>query len=352
MLVAGGIALGATEAFGAAGPRAAAVPAAKRAAIKAVALPAGFNGLIAYGRQGKVEHVRCVGLADIEAGRPFTEATQIRWGSVTKWLVSVAVLRLVEAKRLSLDAPIGTYLPDLPPETGGQVRLRHLLSNTSGIPDLLGRQVKVEPELRRSTVSAAAMAARFAGGDLAFVPGQGWDYAALNWVLVAAIVEQVTGEKLAAVVGRLVFGPLGMTSAGFVQSDQPPLPALAAAYTATLPPVRKMGPVPPALAGSGNAAGGVRDAMRAAHGIFHGSLLRPASRAALTTIAWPDEEYALGGRVRSIDGEPWGWETGKVEGYRTHIAHCLSRSETIVVFDTTDMVQSTIGGWVTAIARA
>jgi D-alanyl-D-alanine carboxypeptidase len=76
------------------------------------------------------------------------------------------------------------------------------------------------------------------------------------------------------------------------------------------------------------------------------------SRAALTTVRWPEQEYALGGRVHPIDGRSWAWETGKVEGYRTHIAHRLDRSETVVVFNTTDMDQGVIGGWVEAIVRA
>jgi hypothetical protein len=113
-----------------------------------------------------------------------------------------------------------------------------------------------------------------------------------------------------------------------------------------------MAPIPPFVAASGNAAGTLRDAVRAAHGIFHGTLLSAASRRELTTIRWPEQEYALGGRVHPIDGTLWAWETGKVEGYRAHIAHRLDRSETIVIFNTTDTVQSQIGTWIEAIARA
>ncbi len=69
-------------------------------------------------------------------------------------------------------------------------------------------------------------------------------------------------------------------------------------------------------------------------------------------IRWPEQEYALGGRVHSIDGDLWAWETGKVQGYRAHIAHRLGRSETIVIFNTTDIEQSEISSWVEAIARA
>lgn len=331
---------------------AAARPDAKAGAIDAVALPPSFIGVLAYGRGGRIEHLRCVGMADVEAGRPVTPATRFKWGSASKWATSAAVLRLVEQGRVSLDAPVTTYLPGFRRDTGDRVRVAHLLSNTSGIPDLMSRQLGVEPALRASNATPAEIIARFAGGDLLFAPGEGWDYAALNWVIVAAIVQAVTGQMLAAFVTDTVFRPLGMASTGFAQADQPAMPTLAAAYTGAVPPVRKMRPVPAFVAASGNVASTPADAFRAAHGIFHGGLIAPASRATLTTIRWQPEHYALGGRVREIASEPWAWESGKVEGYRAQIAHRLSRSETIVVFNTTDMDQSVIGDWVEGIARA
>jgi CubicO group peptidase (beta-lactamase class C family) len=324
----------------------------KRHAIDAIQLPAGFNGALAYGRRGRIEHARYVGMADVEAAKPVTPTTQFKLGSASKWLTSVTVLRLVDQKRMSLDAPISTYLPDFRRDTGERVLLKHLLSNTSGIPDLLTRQIATEPELRTSTASAAAIVSRFAGGDLAFQPGKGWDYAALNWAILCAILERASEEPLPQLIGRLVLRPLGMSRTGFAQSDQPEMPNLAAAYGNVTPPVRKMAPVPPFLAASGNGASTVGDAIRAAHGIFHGPILSAASRQELTTIRWADQEYALGGRVHPINDELWAWETGKVQGYRTHIAHRLAKSETVVIFNTTDMVQSEITSWVEAIARA
>ncbi|MHA6724308.1 serine hydrolase domain-containing protein, partial [Sphingomonas sp. RS2018] len=303
-------------------------------------------------RDGRIEHVRTSGFADVEARTPFAVTTAIRWGSASKWLTSVAALRLIEQGKLRLDAPIITYLPQFRADTGKRVLVQHLLSNTSGIPDLLSRQIATEPELRTSTATTSEIVKRFAGGDLAFQPGEGWDYAALNWAIVAQILEAASGEPFPALMRRLVLQPLNMFGAGFVQHDQPALQHLAAAYSSVAPPVRKMATVPAFLAASGNVAGTVNDAVRAAHGIFHGRLLAPSSRTALARIRWPAQEYALGGRIHPIADDPWAWETGKVQGYRTHIAHRIARSETVVVFNTTDMEQSQIGTWVETIAQA
>lgn len=329
-----------------------AAPSTKRQAIDGILLSADFNGVLAYGRQGKLEHIRSVGLADVEGKRPVTRHTQFKWGSASKWLASATALRLVERDLLSLDAPVSTYLPDFRRDTGDRVLFKHLLSNTSGITDLLVPAIKADRSLLNSTGSPAEILSRFGSGDLKFTPGEGWDYTPLNWVIVAAILERLTDRPLAELVRQMVLQPLQMTETGYAQVGQPAMPQLAAAYGSVVPPIRKMTAVPAYLAGSGNTASTARDAVRAAHGIFHTGLLSDRSRRELTTLRWPDQEYALGGRVHPIGTDPWAWETGKVEGYRALIAHRLRRSETIVIFNTTDMSQSQIGDWVETIATA
>jgi D-alanyl-D-alanine carboxypeptidase len=346
-LIAGGLAWGVATATSAK-----AVYTTKRQAIEGIILPPDFNGALAYGRQGKLEHIRCIGLADVEGKRPVTPHTQFKWGSASKWLASATALRLVERNTLSLDAPITTYLPDFRRDTGDRVLIKHLLSNTSGITDLLVPAIKADRSLLNSTETPAAVLVKFGRGDLKFTPGAGWDYTPLNWVIVAAVLERITGKPLAELVRQTVLQPLRMTETGYAQVGQPTMPELAAAYGSVVPPVRKMTAVPAYLAGSGNTASTARDAVRAAHGIFHTGLLSAGSKRELTQLHWPDQEYALGGRVHPFSNEPWAWETGKVEGYRALIAHRLRQSETIVIFNTTDIAQSQIGGWAETIATA
>ena len=303
-----------------------------------------FAGVVATARGGRMVDAIGVGAADIEAGLPNDPMrTRFAFGSASKWLAAVAVLRLVEEGRLALDRPITAYLPGFRGDTGARVTLRHLLSNTSGIPDLLGRAAKADPAVRASRDGSAVMVARYADGDLLFAPGLGWGYHVLNWVIVHAIVERVTGVPFERTLDRLVFRPLAMRSAGLVDNAHPPTGDVAAAYGATLPAVRKMTLTPAFAAASGTVYGTAAEAVRAAHGIFSTGLLMPASRAALTTIMWPTENYALGGRVRDIGGRRWAWEPGKIEGYRALIAHDLAGDRTIAIFNNTDMPQGTIG---------
>lgn len=316
----------------------------------AALVPAAFSGIVLRARLGRTVFVRSYGYADLTTRHPVRETTRFAFGSGSKWLTSVAVLKLVEAGTLDLDRPLIAYLPDLRADAAGLVTLRHLLSNTSGIPDLMSRALGKEPELRRSTATAATMVARFAGGDLAFPPGSSFDYAALNWAIVVAVIERVTGKPFATVMHDIVYAPLRLRTVVNANAGFAAVPDMAHAYRLGEPPVEKMTPVPAFVAASGNAVGTAQDAMRAAHGIFATAFLSAASRRTLTTVRWPAEEYALGGRIHALGGGHWAWEAGKVEGYRALVAQNLAQDETIVVFNNTDLPQATLATLVEGIA--
>lgn len=82
------------------------------AAIDAFVTSQHFQGVILIAKAGKQVFSRAIGLADIAAQRPATLDTPYAVASISKWLTSIAVLRLVDAGRLDLDAPITRYLPD------------------------------------------------------------------------------------------------------------------------------------------------------------------------------------------------------------------------------------------------
>jgi len=186
------------------------------------------------------------------------------------------------------------------------------------------------------------MAVRFALGDLTFEPGSQFDYSALNWVIVRAILERVTGKPFAALMRELVIKPAGSKGIGIAANGFGNVYGLAPAYRSTNPPIRKNDPVPAFAAASGSFYANTSELIMAAHRIFGSRLLSAASRRALLAVRVPEEGYALGGRVRVVNGRAWAWETGKVGGYRTHLAHDVKGDRSIAVLGNTDMAQSTI----------
>ncbi|GAA4040171.1 serine hydrolase domain-containing protein [Sphingomonas rosea] len=331
---------GVTAATLLAGTARAARPSPADPLIDAFAREHGFSGSVSLARRGRITHQRLFGLADRERRLAVTPATTFRIGSVSKWFTALAVLRLVERGQMRLAAPIGSYLPTLGAAYAA-VPLEHILANDSGIPDRVTQAIGKEPALRTSREGSAAMVARFGDGPLAFQPGAKFDYAFFNWVLVHAALERVTGKPFEQVLRDEVFRPLGLARAGFVDTRDGEIPGLASAYGSDGHP--KIVRVPPFGGASGNIHASAADLVRAAHGVFEtGRLLRPATRADLLRVRVPSENYALGGRVRTIAGHRVAWETGKVQAYRTHLAHVVGEDRAVLVLNNSDMNQDTL----------
>jgi D-alanyl-D-alanine carboxypeptidase len=313
--------------------------AARDAAIDSFLKKLPFQGVILIGKSGKPVFARAIGMADIEAARPATLQTPYAIASISKWLTSIAIQCLVEVGKLDLDAPITRYLPDYRADTGAKVTLRRLMSNTSGVPNAFTAAVKADPNLVTSNVSAAEAVKLWAMGDLAFEPGTKFDYALTNWIIVVAIVEAVTGKVFSTAMGELVLTPLGLSSTTSVTP-----PGMAAAYRTVDPLVRQMDANRPAfLAAGGGFISTAGDLLMAAHRVFDGGFLPIARKRELLTVIWPEEDYALGGRVRSlfVDGMPrvFAWETGRTAGYRSVLGHRFDDQTTIVLLNNTGLSQ-------------
>ena len=171
-----------------------------------------FQGVVLIGKAGKPIYSRTIGFADIEAKKPTTLDTPYVIASISKWLTSTAILKLVEAGKLDLDAPISTYLPDYRADTGGKVKLRQLMTNISGVPNGFSTWTKAnpDPDLFKKSFTTAEAVKLWCSGDLAFEPGTKFDYALTNWVIITAIIEAVTGKPYAQAMAELVTGPLGL----------------------------------------------------------------------------------------------------------------------------------------------
>ena len=162
------------------------------------------------------------------AGTPLKADTMFQLASMTKAVVSVAAMQLVEAGKLALDAPLGALLPDLAdPQVidgfgdDGSVRLRpakrpitlrHLLAHTAGFgydfasPDLIRARGPDGPP-QPGTLAALK-------SPLLFDPGDGWMYGVnTDWVGLA--VEAASGQRLDAYIADHITGPLGMVDTVF-----------------------------------------------------------------------------------------------------------------------------------------
>ena len=186
------------------------------------AYPAGQPGaavLIARGDQVLLR--KGYGLADLEHQSAMRPDRQFRIASISKQFTAVAVLQLVAAGRMKLDddaAAIDPALFTLLP--GVHVTIRQLLTHTSGLKNYSDLdQFRNQPT---QTMSVAYLLGLIARHPLRFTPGTAWEYSNTGYLVLADLVEQVTGQSFNTYLTRSVFAPAGLTRtfAGTAQTGE------------------------------------------------------------------------------------------------------------------------------------
>jgi CubicO group peptidase (beta-lactamase class C family) len=192
------------SAAGPAGPMRPRIDRFVEAAMRRNALP----GLaLAVTRGDRIVHLEGYGRSGV--GPPVTPETQFLVASLSKSFTAVAVLQLVEAGRLDLDAPVRRYLPAFmvaDPQAVERITIRHLLNQTSGLAD---RSLWEMEPLRAGSIEERVRALR--GARLVSEPGQEFHYTDANYAVLARLVEVVSGRPFSDYLRAHVFEPLGMT---------------------------------------------------------------------------------------------------------------------------------------------
>ena len=184
-------------------------------------------------RHGKVAFSEGFGVQGPGQSTPMSDETIFRIFSMTKPIVTLTAMTLVEQGRLQLDAPVSKYLPEyanlkvIQPDGSTKpaqnvMLVRHLMSHTAGLiygfiqPSTKLANMYAEAGEDRSDITPRAYATLLAGLPLAAEPGTAWNYSHATEVL-GAIVEVASGKPLDEAVKERVTGPLGMTDTDFFQ---------------------------------------------------------------------------------------------------------------------------------------
>ncbi|HVF94822.1 MAG TPA: serine hydrolase domain-containing protein [Sphingomonas sp.] len=144
------------------------------------------------------------GLADRATGRAVSASDPVRIASISKLVTAIAVMRMVEAGTLDLDADISTTLgyrvrnPEFPDRA---ITLRLLLSHRSSLRDAAGYVVPLGSRLSDTLTDPRAW-----DGD--HPPGTWFQYTNLNFPVIASVMERVSGERFDLLMSRLVLAPL------------------------------------------------------------------------------------------------------------------------------------------------
>ena len=174
--------------------------------------------LVAIG--DKVIFSKGYGIEDFHTKKPVSVNSIFNTGSVSKTFVSNAILILEQRKQLSLDDPLSTYFPDFKNKAiAEKVKIRHLLSHVSGLPD--NRQVDKDPVFYLTADDAQNFAPIQQTDTLVFEPGERYQYSNPSFNGLALIIEKITGGKWQDFVRKEIFAKAGMTESDITDGAHP-----------------------------------------------------------------------------------------------------------------------------------
>ena len=131
-----------------------------------------------------------------------------RLASISKPIAATAVLQLVERGLVALEDPIQRFVPSFPRKPEGEIRIRHLLTHTSGIRHYRGNEMNS----REAYPTVERALAVFKDDPLLFAPGEQYSYSTYAYNLLAGVVESASGQSFDEYLRANVFAPAGMTS--------------------------------------------------------------------------------------------------------------------------------------------
>ncbi|MFP6617815.1 MAG: serine hydrolase domain-containing protein [Pirellulaceae bacterium] len=170
------------------------------------------GGAILVGRRGKVVKPRFFGRQGAEPdAEPIREDGMFLLASISKPLTYLGALKLVERGKLNLSDPVARYIPDFAAHHKDATLVQHLFTHTSGLPDMLPDN----DQLRRQQ----APLERFIQGAIRdtvplFPPGTQYSYQSMGTLVVAELVQRISGMTIHEYLKKEIFDPLGLQSIG------------------------------------------------------------------------------------------------------------------------------------------
>jgi CubicO group peptidase (beta-lactamase class C family) len=238
---------------------------------------------------------------------------------------------LVEDGKLALDDAITKYFPDAP-ATWRAIRVRHLLTHTSGIPDYTPKDLDYRRDYTEDELAKMAY-----GLTPEFEPGSRWNYSNTGYVLLGIIIHKVSGRFYGDVLKDRVFTPLGMKTARII-SEEDIVPNRAAGYRLENAEHKNQEWVSPLLNTTADGALylTVHDMVAWDRGLREKAVLKPESWAIVFTPVTLNSgktyPYGFGWSVLDEAGQPTQQHGGAWQGFQSYIARYLGDDLTIIVF--------------------
>ena len=280
---------------------------------------------------GKTVKAQGYGLANVEHQVPVTPETVFQSGSMGKQFTATAVMMLVEEGKIGLDDSIRRHLAKAP-DSWEPMTVRHLLSHESGLGDY-----PFGFNMRRDYTEEQLLEVIFKS-KLKFAPGDGWSYSNLGYMVLGALIRQVSGQFYGDFLQERVFKPCGMTATRII-SEADIVPHRAAGYVLVKGELKNQEWVSPSLntTADGSLYLTILDLARWDAALRDESLLKQATLQQMWTVVPLNDgrpnrgHYGFGWMCRDVRGHRVVEHGGAWQGFFTHIARYLDDELTVAV---------------------
>ena len=303
-----------------------------------------FTGAVLVARGDRVLFRQVYGMANYETDEPLGLDSRFRLASVSKQFTAAAILKLQDQGRLTIGDPVCQWIQPCP-EAWAPLRLSHLISHTSGIPDLMAQAqwglIRVTPRTKDELTEASA---RY---RLSFPPGTKTRYNNAGFNLAAVVVEKASGKPFETYLQEDLLAPLGMDDTGSDAAGD--TPGLVMGY-GTFP--EGLTPQPLAnvsvVVGAGALHSTMDDLLTWNRALHNGKVLSPFSYAQMLRDHAPADQPnvrgrpprdwgygvfvdSLGQRVSPSFPERQIYHTGSWSGFRNMVTYEPQTDTTVVV---------------------
>lgn len=281
-----------------------------------------FIGNVLISSNNEIIYQKSFGYADFDKKIKNTQESIFGIASLTKSLTAVGIMKLVEEGKITLDTPLSSYFPDFIPEYSQLITIQHLLNNSSGMQANIGRIDDAGNGLMPATneVTLDSLLDVFKDSQLNFEPGTAYEYNNFGYLLLASIIEKVSGQSYEVYMQQTVFNPAGMENTSSAWSDK--LGQRAYPYFGLgMDEIQKFElPYHSSwLKGAADMNSTTDDLYRFMQALEGGSLLKPASvnelYSATQEMGVNTMTSGLGWVIDEKEGEKWVYNSGLLPGY-------------------------------------
>ena len=299
-----------------------------------------FNGTVLIAEKGKVLYKKAFGVRSAQ-GEPLTTASSFNLASVSKQFYAMMVMMLKEQGKIAYDDPVQKHLPKFP---YGTITIRHLLNQTSGLPEYFdiaqGRMILLDTLTNATMIDILAERKP----PLVFDPGTRWDYCNTNYTTVGSVIEAASGMKPEDFLQQYICRPLKMNDTYIYHLKQKQSRSsrvfgfrIEGGKRVVDDLIRFDG-----IVGDGNIYSSVEDLLKWDQALYTEKLVKKATL----------QEAFTSGRLNNGEktGYGFGWgvdesgkklsHTGGWVGFRTIIVRYTDKNQTLIVLDNSGQMQA------------